>query len=66
MLETRNLVSAEKAWIRSVQQWNEALGEKCSEAAWRNLLGMLPENIYDVVQDIGKRSLGSEKENLNV
>lgn len=42
MLETWNLVSAEKAWIRSVQQWNETLGEKCSEATWRNLLGMLP------------------------
>lgn len=35
-------------------------------AARLALFHAMRENIYDVVQDIGKRALGSEKENLNV
>ncbi len=41
-LGTWNLTSAGKAWDRSVQQWNEALGQNWNDATWINLLGMLP------------------------
>ncbi|MCI5142391.1 MAG: RHS repeat-associated core domain-containing protein, partial [Candidatus Electrothrix sp. ATG1] len=37
-----NLWSAQSAWNRSRQQWNEAWNESWSNASWRNLLGVLP------------------------
>jgi type VI secretion system secreted protein VgrG len=41
-LGTWNLWSAQSAWNRSLQQWNEAWNESWSDASWRNLLGVLP------------------------
>ncbi len=41
-LGTWNLWSAQAAWNRSLQQWNEAWLENWSDASWRNILGVLP------------------------
>ena len=41
-LGTWNLWSAQSAWTRSMQQWNEAWNESWSDASWKNLLGVLP------------------------
>ncbi|WP_272867046.1 RHS repeat-associated core domain-containing protein [Desulfobulbus propionicus] len=41
-LGTWNLWSAQSAWNRSLQQWNEAWNESWDDATWKNLLGILP------------------------
>jgi len=39
---TWNLVSAQKAWERSIEQWNGAFRQSWSDATLRNLYGVLP------------------------